>query len=471
MSISCFCRTTMLASALCAALSISGSAQDSASAAQTSPYAKRIAKAYRLLGKDLVVIRSAWAPATQIASAFEQEPNFYYFTGNPRLLGAVLVLDGGARHAEIFLPRLSPAAQQWLEFFAPTQPLPEGADAARLHVDRVSDWSAFTSYVARRLAEDPALTIRVDDGGIASGFMGTLGTPLDSAAALANPFRLWLRSIQQRWPNAHVASDGALEAAVRSSKDSSEIDVLRRVARISVSAFLQGLGEFSPGRRQRDVEAAVVEACVRLGDGPSFWPWAMTGPNAAFPVPFTSFTDDKNLDRVMRAGEIARFDIGCAADHYKGDVGRTVPVGGTFSSAQRETVDLLVDAYRAGLGALHDGATIGSVVRASIAAADRRQTSLRTPLARAAAATIVRQGGIPYWQLHGIGMGAAEELPDTLRAGMVLDYEPIFVVDGQGFYMEDMVLVTPTGFEILTTGLPYSAAEIEKAMHRASRGR
>jgi Xaa-Pro aminopeptidase len=55
-------------------------------------------------------------------------------------------------------------------------------------------------------------------------------------------------------------------------------------------------------------------------------------------------------------------------------------------------------------------------------------------------------------------------LPDTLRAGMTVDYEPIFVVGGQGFYMEDMILVTPTGFEILTTGLPDSATEIERAM-------
>src|SRR5207249_4428380 len=98
-----------------------------------------------------------------------------------------------------------------------------------------------------------------------------------------------------------------------------------------------------------DVEAAVVEACVRLGPGrPSFWPWAMSGPNAAFPTPFTSLVDPQNLDRVMRAGEVARLDIGCEIDHYMGDVGRTVPVSGSFSADQKEVVDLLVAAYRAG---------------------------------------------------------------------------------------------------------------------------
>ena len=52
---------------------------------------------------------------------------------------------------------------------------------------------------------------------------------------------------------------------------------------------------------------------------------------------------------------------------------------------------------------------------------------------------------------------------------MVLDYEPIFAVDGQGFYMEDMILVTATGYEILTKGLPNTAAEIERAMRRPAK--
>jgi Xaa-Pro aminopeptidase len=77
---------------------------------------------------------------------------------------------------------------------------------------------------------------------------------------------------------------------------------------------------------------------------------------------------------------------------------------------------------------------------------------------------IANRDSIPYWQIHGVGLDVAESLPTVLRAGMVVDYEPIFVVDGQGFYMEDMILITPTGHEILTPGLPNTAAEIERAM-------
>ena len=54
-------------------------------------------------------------------------------------------------------------------------------------------------------------------------------------------------------------------------------------------------------------------------------------------------------------------------------------------------------------------------------------------------------------------------MPEALGAGMVVAFEPIFSVDGQGFYLEDMILVTKDGHEILTPGLPYSAEEIERA--------
>jgi Xaa-Pro aminopeptidase len=66
--------------------------------------------------------------------------------------------------------------------------------------------------------------------------------------------------------------------------------------------------------------------------------------------------------------------------------------------------------------------------------------------------------------MHGVGIASAEGLIGTLRAGQVFAFEPILTVDGVGLYLEDMILVTPTGIEVLTTGLPYTAVEIEHAM-------
>ena len=53
-------------------------------------------------------------------------------------------------------------------------------------------------------------------------------------------------------------------------------------------------------------------------------------------------------------------------------------------------------------------------------------------------------------------------MPETLKAGMTVDSSRSSRSTGQGFYLEDMILVTPTGYEILTPGLPYTADEIER---------
>lgn len=446
--------------ALLAAPTIS-SAQGTRASATTDRYAARRERAYSRLGNDLLVMRSRWAPGYVTQPAFDQDPTFYYFTGADHVLGAILVLDGRTRRAELFLPTALPRS---LGPIARNQPKPGVAQADSFHVDGVADWNAFSRYVERRLRDEPRLTIQVDEDVTQEGLAGFVDIALDSMATPSRPPSAWGEALRRRWPNASVVTSTAI-SALRAVKDSVEIAALRRAATNSAAALRSGMLRVAPGRHQRDVEGAVVDACTRnAGDGPSFWPWAMSGPNAVFPTPFTSGVDMHNLDRVMRPGEVVRLDIGCQVDHYMGDVGRTVPVSGSFTPDQAEVIDLLVATYRAGLATLRDGVADSTVLQASIAEARRLRPTMRTALGRHAAAVVSDPDSVPYWQIHGIGLDIAEPLPSELRAGMVLDYEPIFAVDGQGFYMEDMILITPTGYEILTKGLPYSAAEIERAM-------
>jgi Xaa-Pro aminopeptidase len=189
----------------------------------------------------------------------------------------------------------------------------------------------------------------------------------------------------------------------------------------------------------------------------------MAGPTSAFPAPFESLADYRHLNRRMQSGEVVRVDVGCDVDHYRGDVGRTVPVSGRFDAGQRETWELLIGAYRAGLAKFRDGVRRDDVFAASLAEIGRRRPALSTALGRKAAEALLAPDGFKHWQAHGVGLEAAEGMPEILRAGMVLAFEPIFSVEGQGFYLEDMVLVTKDGHEILTPGLPYSADEIERA--------
>jgi Xaa-Pro aminopeptidase len=170
------------------------------------------------------------------------------------------------------------------------------------------------------------------------------------------------------------------------------------------------------------------------------------------------------MDRQMKRGEVARVDVGCQIDHYMGDVGRTVPVSGVFSAGQREAWDLLIAAYRAGLPHIRHGADVRRIFDAALAEVRQRSASLGTPEGRHAADVLLGPHGTDTWTLHGVGLDDAEGAPPVLRAGMTVAYELMFVVDGDAFYLEDMIAVTDTGYELLTPALPYTAREIQAVM-------
>jgi Xaa-Pro aminopeptidase len=264
-----------------------------------------------------------------------------------------------------------------------------------------------------------------------------------------------------------MASAEATIRALRWAKSPAEVEILREVARASAAALLAGIQAVQVGKSQRHSEVAVVRGCFEAGAvAPSFWPWTMSGPNAHLGNVVRSFFDYQHLNREMKNGELVRMDVGCALSHYEGDVGRTVPVSGKFNRDQRETLDLLVRAYRAGLGAMKGGAPLETVMESARSEVERARGTLQTEYARRAAAQLIAAPLRETWHIHGVGLDGGETGTDTIEAGSVIAFEPMFSVDEDAYYMEDMILVTEHGHEILTRGLPYTASEIEAAMLR-----
>jgi Xaa-Pro aminopeptidase len=281
---------------------------------------------------------------------------------------------------------------------------------------------------------------------------------------------LWSRSVKEAFPTAELASVEEAIRALRWVKSKQEIEILREVARTSASALLAGMRAVEPGVSQRVSEVAIVSGCIEAGaKAPSFWPWTMSGRNAHVGELVRSFYDYDHLDREMKAGELVRMDVGCALRLYEGDVGRTIPVSGKFTPEQRETWELLIQGYRAGLSAMKAGATLPSVMERARSEVERAQRSLRSDYARRAAAAILNGPLRGTWHIHGVGLDGGETGTDRLEAGSVIAFEPMFSVDADAYYLEDMILVTESGHEVLTRGLPYSASEIEQAMAGGAR--
>ena len=87
----------------------------------------------------------------------------------------------------------------------------------------------------------------------------------------------------------------------------------------------------------------------------------------------------------------------------------------------------------------------------------------KSALAKQAIGNWTERKNVPYWQMHTMNLEAGY-IDGALRPGMTIDFEPIASIGGQGYYLEDMFLITKDGAEKLTPGVPYSAEEIEEVI-------
>ncbi len=402
---------------------------------------------------DGILIVHAVSRLDLAADGYRQDPYFYYLTGLENTIGALLAIDGKSGESWLFLPDHPPYQKRGLQ----PEALP-GADAAkRLGIDHVVDWSELDRFLSRRAGTGSRIYYAADLAEYPE-------LPANLLSAKAPEAPLWIQGILHKYPAFEVKEVMRDVNALMFVQDADEMDALRSAAKTTVTALLAGLHAIRPGVQQRIVESVVESACWNSGaHGTDFWPWSVSGENAVFPRPFFSLALYDHLNKEMRAGELVRLDVGCEWQHYQGDLGRTVPVSGHYSDDQRETWDFFVAAYRTGAAALRAGTTVDQIYEVWRSELLRHRSAAKSALAQHAIDSWSKRENVPFWQIHATNLLAARP-PATLPAGMTVNFEPIASVDGQGFFLEDMYLITKEGAELLTPGVPYSAEQIEEEM-------
>lgn len=397
-------------------------------------------------------------------SGFHQDQNFYYYTGLPNASAAILAIDGVAKESWLFVPSEPQGRKMGPDLTGMNRMLfaPGQGTESELGMEHVVSWDNFVPYLDGRLKSKPDLVLYLDGGGQTSGMQTLFGSNPADLPAIASLNQAWRAAIQSKWPKASLRDAYPLLDEVRQVKSAAEVARLRKAAAVTADAFWAGVGTIKPGKTQRQVEGAVIAACLQAGsDGPSLWPWVRSGPYALGNTLFEAFADYRNMDRKMEAGEVVRLDLGCDFQMYKGDFGRTIPVSGKFDEGQRETMELLNGAYLAGVSKMRPGATSKDVFNATTGYVEQHQAELKSATAKEAAANFLARPNLP---LHGLGLDMAEGVPKTFQSGNVLCYEPLMTAGNQAFFVEDTFLIVPTGYETLNPSLPYSAKDVENAM-------
>ena len=209
-----------------------------------------------------------------------------------------------------------------------------------------------------------------------------------------------------------------------------------------------------PGMYEYELEA-VIEFNFRLGGAErvGFPSIVGSGPNSVV------LHYDKSR-RAMEAGDLVVMDIGAEYSYYSADVTRTIPVSGRCTKRQREIYDLVLGAQEAGLKAVKPGNTLLDVDRAA-----------RSYLKEHGAAACGAKNCAEHF-VHGVGHWLGMDVHDVgeyavpLEPGMVLTVEPgIYLIDEEiGVRIEDDVLVTESGYELLSGASPRHPDQIEALM-------
>lgn len=230
-----------------------------------------------------------------------------------------------------------------------------------------------------------------------------------------------------------VPVDGAVEK-LRQVKDPEEVEAIRRAAAIGDKAFRHILDFLRPGLREDEV-ALELEFQMRKMDatGLAFDIIVASGPRSSLP-------HGRASERVIQQGDFVKMDFGCVVDGYCSDMTRTVVLGEP-TEKQREIYDIVLEAQVTSLKAVRPGLTgreIDEVARKVIA--DR---------------------GYGDYFGHGLGHGVGRMVhegprvsvlgEDPLVPGNVVTIEPgVYLPGWGGVRIEDLVIVTETGADVLT---------------------
>ncbi|MGH9817016.1 MAG: aminopeptidase P N-terminal domain-containing protein [Candidatus Acidiferrales bacterium] len=410
-----------------------------------SSYAERRAKVRAQADAPVVIFGYTGREDASPAYVFQQEHYFYYLTGHNEE-GAALVLHPEAPDSPreiLYLPERNPQAERW--------------NGVRLGPDDagVQERTGFATV-------KPFSALRGDLEALAkqgSTFYALL--PVENAAGYPHREN-WLEWLKQAAPSAQFLDVTTTIATMRQIKSPSEIKLLTKAIEASIDAHLEAMRMMRPGLWEYEVAAKMEYVHKAAGcEAEGYAPIVGSGFNStvlhyAHPV------------NQVKDGDVVVLDVGGQYSGYVADITRTLPANGKFTPRQREIYEVVLGAQNAVLAALKPGMSMGG----------RGENSL----VRIATEYMNAHGkdkngeALGKYFIHGLGHHIGLYVHDVgpprpLEPGMVVTIEPGIYIpeENLGVRIEDIVLITETGYKLLTQRLPRTADAVEKVMGAAAK--
>lgn len=264
---------------------------------------------------------------------------------------------------------------------------------------------------------------------------------------------------------------------MRLFKSPYEINILRKACHISALGHIKAMTRCKPDRYEYQLEADILHEFAMHGARfPSYNTIVGSGNNGCI------LHYEKNSD-LLSDGELVLIDAGCEYQYYAGDITRTFPINGQFTSPQRDIYDIVLSAQITALTLLKPGTSIKVVNDEVIKIMVSGLVNLGI-LKGNVDNLIAEQAYLPFY-MHGLGHWLGIDVHDVgdyktigrdriLEPGMVLTVEPGLYINHEadvatqyksiGIRIEDNIVITKTGNEVLTSLVPKEPKAIEQLM-------
>jgi Xaa-Pro aminopeptidase len=429
-------------------------------------FAARRVKVLQKIGDGVAVMQGA--TETSSYEKFRQSNQFYYLTGveTPR---AILVVDGRARSTTLYL---NPTNEQMERSEGPL--LGPGATAEQLTgIEHVLPKGDFDKAAAGLAGRTIYTTVR--------GETVLMGTPdraeSHARAREADPWDVqtareaWFRTkLAEKAAGARFENLDDILDELRMIKSPREIALLRESSKIAGLTMMEAMRSAEPGMYEYEIEA-IGDYIFKKSNaqGPAYFGLVASGKNAAWPHYHAAQAQ-------MKAGELVLFDYAPDFHYYTSDVTRMFPVSGRFTADQRELYGIYVKLYQAIMTSIRPGPA-GEMLKDVVKRMDAAMAShhFANPKNRDAAVRFVDgyrarliapRPGSTLGHMVGMEVHDVQKNFTDYQPGMVLTIEPALTIPEDRAYirLEDMILITPTGYENMSGFAPIEIDAIEKLM-------
>ena len=393
---------------------------------------------------------------------YRQNSDFYYLTGfnEPESVAVISTIHPEHKFVLFVRPR-----DKEKEIWNGRRAGPEGAKA-KYAADEAFTIDKLDEMLPKYVENSPRLFYRL---GLDAEFDGRVTG--------------WLNKIRAAVRTGVTAPSEIVEPAtilheMRLFKRDEDLKLLRRACDISAEAHVAAMRACRPGMKEYELEAIIEYVFRKSGaEAPGYTSIVGSGANATI----LHYVEN---DAAIKDGDLVLIDAACEYGGYSSDITRTFPANGKFSKTQRAIYDLVLEAQLRSMEEIapgrrfveyHDRAVrvlVEGLVRLGLLDGPADEAIKSESYKRY---YMHRTGHYLGGDVHDVGRYMIEGESRVLEPGMVMTVEPgIYIAEdddrapaeyrGIGVRIEDDLLVTPAGYEVLTPGVPKTVADIEKTM-------